>query len=324
MESPVTVLRPGWMDVPAAVRAVVAEKIGARVLGWTSLSGGLFESGYELQLQAGGVNYYVKMADSLNPAGFAMLRTEIAHTLALPSGAPVPPPVWTIDQEIGQYGRWLAIGFVMQPVRLPRLPWVEADVDEALELAYAIGDVVAPDPRADEAPYAAWQDVLDPDAWARVAKDRPGDLAAFGGWLPARADSLVALAGEAASELRGDRLAHHLLRAENVLLAAERGAIPPLTISWTTCSVGPACATALSMLGFMQAQGGPAPEAALAVRPLPASYDADELTAYLAILAGHHIHGSLLPPDPALPLSRSAQREHAKVLTDWLRRRLGW
>lgn len=323
MDAPVA-LRPGWMDVPAPVRARISETIGARVLGWSSLPGGLDTGGFQLQLQAGGVTYYVRMADGHNPVGHRLLRTELEFARALPPGTPAPPLIWTLDEEVGHYGPWIALGYAMQPLRIPELPWADPDVDEALELAYAIGDVVVPAPGTAGGVYPAWPDVLDIDAWTRIAKEHPGMLVTFGRWLPDHAESLGTLAAEAAGALGGDRLAHHLLRREVVLLAAERGAIAPQCINWLMCSAGPAFATTLSLLGFMHAQGGPAPEQALAIRPLPESYDDAELTAYLAVMAGHHAYGSLLPPDPSLPLSRAAQREFARVLIDWLRRRLGW
>ncbi|MBE1877321.1 hypothetical protein [Myceligenerans pegani] len=320
MASPAS-LRPGWPDIPSAVRTRVSEAIGARVLGWTSLPGGRSAGGYELQLQAGGVNYYVRAADSHNPVGHRRLRAELGFVRALPAGAPVPPLVWTVDEEVGGYGKWLALGFAMPPVRLPELPWADAEVDEALELAYGIGDIAVPGPHAGGS-FPAWQDLFDTDAWTRLAKDHPAALASFGAWLPGRVEALAELAREAAAGLSGDRLGHHVLRREAVFLAAERGAIPPLAVDWAVCGAGPAFTTTLSMLGLMHAQGGPAPEQALAIRPFPGSYDADEVTAYLAVLAGHHAYGSLLPPDPASPLTRAAQREHARALTDWLRRRL--
>ncbi|GAB4083834.1 hypothetical protein GCM10028784_04640 [Myceligenerans cantabricum] len=324
MEAPAPI-RPGWLDIPSAVRTVISRTIGARVLGWTNLPGGLFPGGYELQLQAGGVNYYVKAADSHNPVGYEMLRSELELTRELPAGSPIPPLVWTIEQEIGGYGRWIVLGFALQPVRRPELPWSDPDVDEALELSYAIGDVVVPDPRANATGgFPAWQDVLDPEAWARVTKDHPAYLTAFGAWLPARIDAIAGLAVAAAGSSGANRLGHHLLRREAVLLAPERGVVAPLATSWVMCSSGPAFATTLSMLGFMHAQGGPTPEEALAIRPFPGFYDPDEITAHIAVLAGHHAYGSLQPPDPASPLRRAVQREHARVLTDWLRRRLGW
>lgn len=314
--------RPGWPDIPSAVRTLVSDAIGARVLGWTSLPGGLFAGWYELQLQAGGVNYYVRVADSHNPVGYRRLRAEFEIVRALPAGAPVPPLVWSVDEEVGGYGTWIALGFAMPPVRLPELPWVETDVDEALELSYGIGDVTVPGPGSGGG-FPAWQELFDTDAWTRLAKDHPAALPSFGAWLPGRVEALTELAGDAATSLSGDRLGHHVLRREAVFLAVERDVIPPLAVDWATCSSGPAFATTLSMLGFVHAQGGPTPEEALAIRPFPDAYDADEVTAYLAVLAGHHAYGALLPPDPASPLTRPAQREHARVLTDWLRRRLG-
>lgn len=127
-----TAVRPQWAQLPAELRAAVAERLGAPVTGATRATGGFTQGFAGVLRTTTGDRAFVKTASLTEPGRLAdTYAWEAAVTAALPAGVRVARPRWTLVAA----GHFVLCLDAVDG-RMPGLPWAPGDLEAALS-AYA-------------------------------------------------------------------------------------------------------------------------------------------------------------------------------------------
>ncbi|MFD6177360.1 MULTISPECIES: aminoglycoside phosphotransferase family protein [unclassified Isoptericola] len=316
--------RPTWPDLPAAVRAGIEARLGAPVTGWTSHDGG-YSQGLASTLRTAEGAVFVKAVGAEHPFTVGLYREEARRAALLPDGVPTPRFLWSADVAGDGGDDWVALGFETLASRAPRMPWVDDDLRAVLDLAGRLAEH-----RVAAGLLPDFETELPADRTQRLAAELPRGLASYDPWLAAHLDRLADLEQGARAAVAGDALVHGDLRGDNALLVDAPLVDRPggaagtraLAVDWPNAARGAAFCDLVGMLPAIRLEGGPTPEEALALRPLPAGTAEGAVTAYLVALTGYFVHSSLQPPVPGIPHLRAFQRAQGEVCVAWLRRRL--
>lgn len=311
--------RPSWQALPAALRAAVADRLGAPVSA-ARVAGAGFTRGFAAVLDtADGGRAFVKAAPA---AGQPRLVDSYAREAAildrLPADLPAPRPRWTLH-EAG----WFVLCTDAVDGHTPRLPWAPTELDAALagyaQVAAALADAPA-GLTALGLPHLADLARSDILWWEEVAAGRepspplPGPARGRLPELVALEARLPGYAAEAAGLIHGD------LRVDNVLIDADGRA---WFCDWTWVCHGPPWWDVAGLLLTAYA-GGLDADALFAGHPACAGAPADALDATLAALAGYYLTGAAAAPPTASPHLPAHQRWSGEQALDWLARRQGW
>ncbi|MEL7975994.1 aminoglycoside phosphotransferase family protein [Isoptericola sp. F-RaC21] len=316
MTATTTRTRPTWPDLPASVRGAIEDRIGAAVTGWTSHDGG-YSQGLASTLRTDRGAVFVKAVSTEHEFTVRLYRQEAERAAVLDGSAPAPHLHWMTEAAADGH-EWVALAFDAVAGRAPVPPWREDELRAVLDLAVEVGEHQV---AAGVLPDAGSE--LPARLVGRLAAERPAGLASYDPWLAEHLDRLATLELEAPAAVAGDRLVHGDLRGDNaVLVERGRGGLRALAVDWAYAARGAAFCDLVGMLPAVQVEGGPTPEEALRLRPLPAGTDEDGVTAYLVAETGYFVHSSLQPPVPGIPHLRAFQRAQGEVCVAWLRRRL--
>jgi len=307
--------RPVWTDLPAAVRAGIEARLGAPVTGWTSHDGG-YSQGLASTLRTDLGAAFVKAVSTEHEFTVGLYRQEAERAAVLGAGVPAPRLRWITEVSADDGHDWVVLAFDAVPGRAPAQPWREDELRAVLDLAVEVGEQ-----EVAAGALPAVESELPAQLVGRLAAERPAGLGSYDPWLAEHLDRLATMELEAPSAVAGDRLVHGDLRGDNAVLV-ERGPLRGLAVDWAYAGRGAAFCDLVGMLPAVQVEGGPTPEEALGLRPLPAGTDEDAVAAYLAALTGYFVHSSLQPPVPGIPHLRAFQRAQGEACVAWLRRRL--
>jgi hypothetical protein len=313
-------LRPGWRDLPPALRERINHLLGARVIaaGYADDSGILPGARFQVQTTKG--NTLIKALGTEQPGPLNFLRQEIALSPLLPDAVPHPELLWSIDEELPNLGTWVAAGYSMRAdVRPIDLSWPEDDVATLVRVVRSIGEVEAPD----DPMFLPEEKVFSTNSWELLADKRPAGLANHSPWLAGRLEGLAEIASHAPDAIAGKSLNHGTLRVQNVLLPAAPGG-KALIADWIRGSAGAPYLDLVSMLLHVRTNDGPPPEATLRRYGLPPGTEPDAVTCWIAVLAGHYVQASMEPPPTDMPELRSYQHRLAQAAVSWLKTRLGF
>ena len=305
-----------WTDIPAQLRAEVERQLGAPVVEAVTQRGGFSPGVAARLLLADGRRAFVKAVGDLNPDSPRIHRAEARIAAALPASAPAPRLLGFLDAD-----GWVVLILADIDGRMPAQPWQRAELDRVLAAMTELAATLTSAPIA--APPAAtsyddlgrgWQDcaAADPSARERLAVLAP--------WAARNLDRCADLERNWADAVRGDCLAHGDIRADNVLLTADR----VMFVDWPWACLAPKWFDLVAMLPGVAMQGGPAPETILAAHPLGQAAAPDAVTIVVAALAGFFLWKGGQPAPPGLPTLREFQRAQGLVALDWLRQRTGW
>lgn len=313
-----------WEAVPEPVRERVHELLGAPVVEAVTQPGG-FSPGVAARVVLGdGRRAFVK-AVGVERDRFAveLVRRE-AETLsgmtglALPRGVAVSELVGVVDD-----GGWIALVLADVDGRPPALPWREDELARVFDAVHALGGALTP------APFPV----------PTVAEVHGGSLRGFRELAadPERAMGLPVWARENLAGLAelesgweavsvGDTLLHQDLRADNLLLTADRVVV----VDWAHACRGAPWLDALFMMPSVLMQGvvpsrlsgATEPERWWARHPASHGVEPASVDAGLAAITGFFLGRSLLPPPPALPSVRDFQRAQGEAGLAWLRQRV--
>ena len=305
--------RLSWPRLPAAVRAAVESALGSTVVHAVTQPGGFSPGAAERVRLADGRRAFVKaVGTSRDPVAPRIHRSEIRVLAALPDGLPVPRMLASFDD-----GDWVALVLQDLDGRMPALPWRPAELHRVLRAVMELADLLTPSPV--EAPsvqarlaasFAGWRTLA--GGHPRVDELPPGVLR--------RLDELAALEELWADAAAGDTLLHGDLRADNMLLTADR----VWFVDWPHACVGAPWVDVLCMLPSVAMQGGACPEQAWASSGGARHVDADAANSVLAAITGYFFRSSLEPAPPNLPRMREFQRAQGNAGLAWLRSRMGW
>jgi aminoglycoside phosphotransferase (APT) family kinase protein len=296
----------------------VERQLGGRVLEAVTQRGG-FSPGVAARLRlSGGGRAFVKAVGDVNPDSPGIHRAEARIAAALPASAPAPRLLGYVDHD-----GWVILILEDIEGRMPAQPWQEAELDRVLAAMTDLAAALCPAP-VEVPPAAAIVDDLG-SAWQECAAAPPRTpestrLAALVPWAARNLDNSAALERNWADAVRGDCLVHGDIRADNILLTADR----VMFVDWPWACTGPPWLDLVAMLPSVAMQGGPPPETILARHPLGQAADPDAVTVVVAALAGFFLWKGVQPDPPGLPTLRAFQRAQGMVALDWLRQRTGW
>ncbi|MFF0743633.1 phosphotransferase family protein [Streptomyces sp. NPDC004111] len=309
---PATGVRVEWQALPARLHARVADILGAPVVEAATQPGG-FSPGVAARVRcANGRRAFVKaVSAAVNPHSPDLHRAEARNTAALPPGVPAPRLLGSHDD-----GEWVVL--VLQDIEgtQPRVPWRRDELDRVLDALTALGAGLTPAPY--DAPRTEDVDARTFRGWER--RLATGTLQGLDPWVARNLPALVELASRWPESAHGDTLAHGDLRADNILLTADGGAV---FVDWPHAVRAAPWFDLLLMLPCVAVQGGPDPEELFTAHPLGRDADPAGVTSVLAALAGYFVHHSLKPPPPGLPTVRAFQAAQGAAAVAWLRQRLG-
>jgi aminoglycoside phosphotransferase (APT) family kinase protein len=306
-------VRLPYDELPARVRGWVEGSLGSRVE-WAITQAGGFSPGVAARLTcADGTRAFVKAVSAeANVESPTMHRREAKITAALPEVAPTPRLLASYDD-----GTWVALLLQDLEGRHPHLPWREDELRRVVAAVDELFSDLTPCPVADvQTVDDDWRDEF--AGWRRAAAADPPD--GLDAWCGRNLDRLAQLESRWVDAASGDTLLHLDLRADNMIVSADRVWI----VDWPWAARG---APAFDLVGFAPSvamQGGPEPAELMAMSAFGRAADPDAVTVLVATVAGYfHLH-SLLPPPPGLPTVREFQRAQGEVALRWLRDRTGW
>ena len=315
-------VRLDWNILPAPVRAEVERRLGSPVRASISQPMG-FTPGVAARLRlADGRSVFAKAAGPLpNPGLPAIHRQEARVVSALPAAAPVPRLLEVVDE--GE-GGWIALVYEEALGQHPAQPWDPAELRRVLAALDALGELLTPAPLGEpvvESASAAFASVPGTygrlTGWRLLAEDPTARRDGLDEWSTRHLEALVALEAQAARAAAGSTLLHFDVRADNLLLSADR----VWFVDWPLACVGAAWVDAVFFAPSVAMQGGPAPEEVIAQSAACRAADPRAVTAVIAAVAGFFTHRALQPPPPGLPTVRAFQAAQGAVARRWLAER---
>lgn len=312
---PATGARMSWEQLPRGVRAAVERRLGAAVVAAETQPAG-FSPGLAARLRtADGRRLFLRAAGPIpNRQTPAMHRREARIATALPPAAPVPRLLWAHDE--GE-GGWVALAFDDVVGRMPAQPWRADELDRVVAALVDLSTALTPSPVPRSLAGDAGPAVFGQPWWRQLHDVPPPGLDA---WSRRHAAALATAEERAAAAVAGETLLHLDLRADNLLLTAERVVV----VDWPHARIGATWVDVACFAPSVAMQGGPDPEDLLWRHPAARTADPDAVTAAVVALAGYFTHGALQPSPPGLPTLRAFQATQGAVARRWVARRTGW
>ena len=314
-----TATRPGFCDLPHAVRKRLAALAGAAVAVADPPVTSGFTGAYAGRLVlTDGRAVFAKAADPSAPHARVAIERESTVLGRLDGRATAPRLLGS-----AAVGAWRLLVMEALDGDMPGMPWTPAAAD-AVHEACLTAAAVAPDVVA-QLTDDRLADDLGSDPTALLALRGLADgTDPWPGWLPplarARRADLALLAGNAATALVGDRVVHGDLRPDNLLL--DRGGRAHM-VDWNWVSRGPAWVDFVGLWPLMSHHGIDV-EPWLG-SPLLEGVDADDVDAFLAAITGLMVATSRGDDSTAaLAVLRAHQRFTAHTFLTLLLRRRGW
>lgn len=303
--------RRDWSELPRHIVSALEAALDGEIVAAATQPGGFSPGVAARVVLRGGRRAFVKaVAHEPNPASPDFHRREARIVSAMPVAAPAPRLLWTLDE--GAAG-WVVLALEDVEGREPSLPWRSDELDRVLAAVDELHAALTPSP-IDAGSAGAFL-VEQANSWHLLAADTPG----LDEWSQRHLDELVERERAVAGAVTGETLLHLDLRADNILLAADR----VYFVDWPHARVGASWLDAIAFAPSVAMQGGPEPEAVLRSWPTADQADADAVTAAVASVAGFFTYRSLLPPPPGLPTLRSFQAAQAEIARRWLAQRAG-
>jgi hypothetical protein len=305
--------RVDWNQLPADTRSVVEAGLGAPVSFASTRRGG-FSPGLASRLHlADGRDVFLKLvATDANPESINIHRREARITAALPRVPHAPALLWSHDA-----GDWMALAFEYIDAATVPLPWNRYDLDRVLDALVELSQGLTPSPIAVESAGELFGATL--MQW-RALPDHPEELARIPPAWQERVDELAELERHWPDLASGSSLLHLDVRADNILLTAERVHF----VDWPWAAIGAHWIDLVALLPSVAMQGGPDPEEVWRAHRWSGDADDEAVDAFLAGFAGMLTCGALRPPPPGLPTLRAFQGAQGDIARAWLARRRGW
>jgi hypothetical protein len=304
--------RISWTDLPGQVQAGIEQILGAPVVEATGQQGGFSPGTADRILTASGRRAFVKaVGPQLNEHSPAIHRKEAAIAAALPDSVPTPSLIGTFDD-----GDWVALVLTDVEGRHPHIPWQSAELSLVLDALLKLSRTSVP-PELEHLPRLQHELTQAFQGWSRIKAAPPEDCDP---WILENLDILEQLAESGLKDLAGESLVHTDIRADNLLITADNGAV---LVDWPWACIGSPWVDALTLL--------------INARVFAPSFDADSLlqsheafapasaasvNRVLSGLAAYFTDAARQPPPPGLPTLRAFQRRQGEAVVRWLRERL--
>ncbi|WP_194920870.1 phosphotransferase family protein [Catenulispora rubra] len=306
-------VRAPWTAVPEHLRARVVDLLGGgEVVEAVSQTGG-FSPGPAVRLRTStGRRAFVKAVSvETNPDSPGMHRREAKYSARMPEHAPVPKLLGSLDED-----GWVVLVFEEIDGRNPGPDW---DLDELRRTVDALGELaemLTPSPIDDVPPVL--EHLVGFNGWRSLAKAHAAgedDLAWLDEWALGRLDRLAAIEEGMAALCEGDTLVNLDVRADNVLITADR----VYFVDWPWASRGAAWLDMALFVPNVWMYGGPELAGVVTAHPLLAGADPEAVRAFAVGIVGLIMYSSRQPAPPGLPTLRPFQAAFSAAGLEWLR-----
>lgn len=299
-----TARRLDWLLLPPVLRTVIERRLGSPVISAESAGGGYTPGFASVVTCADDSRHFVKAASRKAQRPFAdAYRGEVRTLRALPEGLPVPRLRWSHEDEL-----WVVLEVEYVDGPNPARPWQPEALEACLDTLERLAATLSPPPL----PLPGFADEFAEclTGWSHVRRVDPG--------LP-HLEEAAALASRLREATAGHTLVHTDAGGDNFLLTGD-GA---LLCDWKGPVAGAAWIDTVSLLISAHGDGLDA-DAVLARRPLTRDVDADDIDAFLALIAGYFLERRDQPVPNSSPYLRAQQSWHAEAAWSWLTARRGW
>jgi phosphotransferase family enzyme len=307
-----TAVRPGWPDLPAAVRDAIADRLGSPVISAVTAGGGFTRAFAAVLTTSAGDRVFVKAAPHTDPIADWYAR-EAAVTAALPPEVPAARPRWTLA----------AAGYFVLCLdaidgAVPVLPWTREALDAVLQawsvsaaaLAEPTDQLVAvgvpPLPELLRSDLSCWSEIVAGRMPMPVGPD----------WAVGHVAELAELERQLPALVAGSGVLHGDLRIDNVLVDRSGKA---WLCDWTWPCRGAAWFDSVTLLVSAYASGLDADALLTPWDPPAAGVDGA-----LAALSGYWLARAAGRPTSASPHSCQHHRFSGEQALAWLFERRGW
>ena len=214
-------VRLPFAQLPAEVTAWIAHALGGGEITSAEDKVGGFSPGVAavVATDRGAYGFVKAVGSSINTESVAFHRAENAVMARLPPAESVLRPVASESLQVDG-DDWEIMIFPVIEGDTPRHPWSACDIERVLDALVVLGDQYTPSPwPTDEARVGKLTAFF--RGWTRIQRD-PTLPWAQHPWVAPRLADLVAIEPDLHRRLRGHTLSHCDLRADNVLLTADR------------------------------------------------------------------------------------------------------
>jgi hypothetical protein len=302
-----------WAKVPDAVQTWAAKVGGGAPRAVVDKAGG-FSPGATAVLDCPERSIFVKaVGAALNTESPEFHRREAVVSAALPPAPQLPDLMSVFDD-----GDWVALAFAAVDGRPPAHPWDPSELLAAVGALEALHEMLTPNPVAGmrsaadrlAALFGGWADL------AALASPPSG----LDEWTAHNLDRLAELESGWRDAVDGSTLLHCDVRSDNFLLTSDGVVL----VDWPHACVGSPALDLVAWAPSVELEGGPAPEALLALHGPASAVDRGVLAVLVAAFSGFLVRHSLQAPPPGLPTLRPFQAAQGAVALAWLRRVTGW
>lgn len=304
--------RIGWADLPQHVRAGVERILGSSVEESIGQQGGFSPGTADRVRTTNGRRAFVKALNpALNEDSPAIHRKEAAITADLPSTLPVASFIGKFDD-----GDWIALVLSDVDGRHPHVPWHPDELKLVLDALQELARTPVPQSLT-RLPKLARELSDEFRGWERIRTDPPETCEP---WILANLDCLEHLALLGLKDLAGESLVHTDVRADNILITRDNGAV---LVDWPWASIGSRWFDALTVLVNVRVFD-PAfdVESVLQSHPVFVAAPENSIDGFLSGLGSYFIDIARRPAPLGLPTVRAFQQQQGDAAMSWLRQRL--
>jgi hypothetical protein len=299
-----TARRLEWPLLPPPVRALVERRLGSRVVGAESAGAGYTPGLAAVLTCEDGSRHFVKAASRKAQRPFAdAYREEVRKLRALPAGLPVPRLVWSHEDDL-----WVLMELEHVDGANPARPWRSPDLDACLDTLEVLAERLTPPPMRLGTFADDFAECL--SGWDHVRRVDP---------TMRHLEEAATLAAGFRDATAGTSLVHTDARDDNFLLAGGTA----LLCDWNWPVAGASWIDTVSLLIAAHGDGLDA-DGVLATRALTRDVPADDVDAFLALMAGYFLERRDQPVPNSSPYLRVHQSWYAEATWSWLSSRRGW
>lgn len=313
-------VRLQWDDIPQKLRLMIDQWLGSAVIRTVSSPSGFSPGVASLLITADGRRAFLKaIGPEPNPHAVGIHRREVQISSLLPQNVPVPPLLWSYDDE--QDTGWVVLLFEAIDGHHPQQPWSLAELDRILAALRTLSEMLTPSPISGDVVATARDRFANYfRGWKFFQADEAAQTKLPDAWSARHLQALARLEQDAADAVDGDSLIHFDTRADNILLTAEK----VWFLDWPHACLGAPWVDVILFAPSVTMQGGPPPQDVLHRYLGDAVIDEAMITAVITAMAGFFTYQATLPPPPGLPTLREFQNAQAVVSRQWVAQRTGW
>lgn len=305
-------VRAPWTSVPEHLRARVLDLLGGGEVAEAVSQTGGFSPGPAVRLRtSAGRRAFVKAVSAeTNPDSPELHRREAAYSARMPEHAPVPKLLGSFDED-----GWVVLVFEEIDGHNPGPEWNEDELRRTVRALGEMAETLTPSP-IDVPPVA--ERLVGLTGWCDLGKARAAgedDLGWLDPWAVERLERLAEIEGAMPGLCGGDTLVNLDVRADNILIAADR----VYFVDWPWAARGAIWLDLALLVPNVWMYGGPELVRVVTEHPLLAAADPEAVRSFAVALVGMITRAGRRPAPPGLPTLRPFQAAFSAAGLEWLR-----